>query len=174
MAVGGPAQGDDVVTERAVPPTALGEPVVVRPVERQSVRRARVVHDAADGQGRHALQPERGAALVDQAHLRAEEAGAGAGPQGDVGGEAGRRIRQPDRRALPGPLVDRLVVPVGQPVADGGVDEALARPGPAVPRGRDLDQGKQAGPVPPRHAQPDRPGGIHEGAQPKSLVRPDK
>lgn len=51
MAVGGPAQRDDLVTERGAAPAAFGEPVVVRPVQGQAVQPVRLVEDAAEREG---------------------------------------------------------------------------------------------------------------------------
>jgi len=173
VTVGGPAQWDDLVTEGGLAPTALGEPVVVRPVQGQSVETAGHVGDAADGQGAHALEPEGCAALVDQTHPRAQETGTRSRLQDHLGDQAGLGVREPDRRTLLAPLPDRLVVAVGQAVADRGLDEALPRPQASVPGGGDLDEGDQTGPVLIGRPQPDRARGVQDGVQPELRVRPE-
>lgn len=176
MTVGGPVQRHDPVAESGPAPTAFGEPVVVRPVQGQSVESVLGVGDPAEGQGRHALQPERIGTPVDQPDARAQEARADARLQGDLGGQSGHGIRQSDRRTLPAsvPAVPHgLVVAVDHAVADGRIDKTLPRPHTPVPGGGDLDERHQAGPVLIGRSQPNRSGDIDDGVQPERRKRPD-
>lgn len=140
----------------------------------QPVETALLVGDAAQGEAGHALHLQGLVALVDQTYPRAHETCPGDGAQGDVRGEAGLRIGQPYGRVPPLPVRDRLVVAQHQAAADGRVDGTFSRPGAAVSREIDLDQGEEGVPYLPRGGESDRSGGVLDGTQPEGGMAPQQ